>query len=213
MMSKLKNLIMNKTKISRSKNAFTLVEVMVAMLVLAIGLLGLAGMTIVVLRSNVLSRQISEATTITSNLMENLKLQSFSTLSSAACSTNLVNASNCEILEESGITALGNGFIPLGSVDTSCAISGMVTNFNTGDAATYDMITANLQTFNAVAPTSVTSFCTDFENMPNGRYVRYYRIFDPGSSGTEMQINVVTLWKDRFGKWRNLRLTTIRSGS
>jgi type IV pilus assembly protein PilV len=43
---------------------FTLVEVMVAMLILAIGLLGLAGITVVVLRSNSLSQQMSDATNI-----------------------------------------------------------------------------------------------------------------------------------------------------
>lgn len=208
---------MRQSEISKKENAFTLVEVMVAMLVLAIGLLGLAGMTIVVLRSNVLSRQISEATTITSNLMESLKLQSYTTLSSAACSgpTLVDYATNCEILTESGVTDLGDEFVPIGSqVDNAgCSIAGIVTNFDTGEQATYDMITANLQTFNATEPGSETDFCTStFQNMQNNRYVRYYRIFDPGS-GTEVQINVVTLWKDRFGKWRNLHLTTIRSGS
>jgi len=62
-------------KISAVKNnisGFTLLEVLIALVVLAVGILGVASMQISAIRGNSHGRQITEATSVASALMENL---------------------------------------------------------------------------------------------------------------------------------------------
>lgn len=214
---------------TKKTNGFTLVEVLVAMLVLAIGLLGLAGMTVVVLRSNILSQQISEATTITGDLMETLKRVNYTDLRQRNCYADTTNQSNiisistsCPILEESGIENEGIDFMPAdpGSSDyqnycvvTTSGGDGIVADHTDGSAATYDQISANLIS-TSLPGSSTSDFCDGFPNLPWGQYIRYYRAYDPDSAAVggddEVRLVVVVLWKDRFGKWRNINLRTSR---
>lgn len=196
----------------KKQKAFTMIEVLVAMLVLAIGLLGLAAMTVVVLRSNVLSQQISEATTITGDLMESLKLRSISELTDCASTGNVISVgSSCSIITESGLSNLGSDYYPLDPTG-SCEVDGIVSDLAGGTPGAFDSVTANLISFPA-SGTSAASFCTEFDNLPKGRYVRFYRSFDPDPADgrDERRLIVVVLWKDRFGKWRNLNLETTRA--
>lgn len=194
----------------KKQKAFTMIEVLVAMLVLAIGLLGLAAMTVVVLRSNVLSQQISEATTITGDLMESLKLRSISELTDCASTGNVISVGgSCSIITESGLYALGSDYYPLDPTE-SCEVSGVLNDFSDASPGAFDSVTANLISF---AASSSTEFCTQFDDLPKGRYVRFYRSFDPDPADgrDERRLIVVVLWKDRFGKWRNLNLETTRA--
>jgi prepilin-type N-terminal cleavage/methylation domain-containing protein len=52
---------------------FTLIEVMIAMFVLAIGLLGAAGVATTIISGNTLGREITTATTLAQDKMEELK--------------------------------------------------------------------------------------------------------------------------------------------
>jgi len=191
------------------QNAFTLIEVLVAMLVLAIGLLGLAAMTVVVLRSNVLSQQISEATTITSDLMETLKREPFVSLKDCQTEGNIVSfsAGTCLIIEDSGVGTNESIYPAEGSQETECAIPGIAEQFS-GNDMTWDRVTANLVS----APASSATFCTAFNSLPQNQYVRYYRTYDPDPNDgkTEYRIVTVVLWKDRFHKWRRINLVTTR---
>src|SRR5437868_6572019 len=98
-----------------SQAAFTLIEVMVSMLVLAIGLLGLAGVTVVVLRQNSLTQQISDATNVAADLMENLKRQGLSALPDCNVLSGTVSyltlPSNCDPIQGSGLATV-NAFWP-----------------------------------------------------------------------------------------------------
>ena len=66
---------------------FTIVEVMVAMVVLAIGLLGMAGMTIMVIKGGTDASRMTFATNLTSDKMESFKNLTWATLGSGATCT------------------------------------------------------------------------------------------------------------------------------
>jgi len=202
-------------KIWIKKNAFTLIEVLVAMMVLAIGLLGLAGITVVVLRSNTLSQQISEATNLASSLMEDLRRQS--SLPNCDYATNALTsvASNCEILVESGINAIVESgervFLPPSTrTSTACAVANVLAS---GVTETFDAIAGNSV---SRASVSAADLCSLTQAPAGTPYIRYYRSYLPSGTGvpaTERRIVTVVLWQDKFGKWRQVHLDTRRSGN
>ena len=65
----------------RGSRGFTLLEVMIAMVILAVSLLGLAGLQMVSLNSNSLASQITEATTLAQDRLERLITTPFANLS------------------------------------------------------------------------------------------------------------------------------------
>jgi len=185
--------------------AFTLIEVMIAMLILAIGLLGLAGMTVVVLRSNMVAQQITEATNLTTSMMEALKREA-PRISQGCPEENIivVDASTCKIVSTSGVGQLhvpANPWLPPVYNDVGCSVAGILTSNRT-----FDVTTSNL----GVLAQTVTNFCDYDSQIQRGQYVRYYRVVD-GAVANERNLRAVVLWVDRFGKWRNIRLeTTVR---
>jgi len=58
---------------TRNNNGFTLMEVLIAMVILSVGLLGTAALTIKIINSNKLSNMISTATVLAQDKMENIK--------------------------------------------------------------------------------------------------------------------------------------------
>ena len=71
----------------KNKNGFTLPEVLIAIVVLMVGLLGVAGLTIIVIRGNVFSKQITTAVTIASDQMERMKALGFAGTASTDTTT------------------------------------------------------------------------------------------------------------------------------
>jgi len=67
----------------RLKNAegFTLLEVMITVVILAIGLLGVAGLQIVAIKGNSFGQQMSVASTLAQNQLEELRQTAYSSLS------------------------------------------------------------------------------------------------------------------------------------
>lgn len=192
-----------KKTILKKLRAFTLIEVLVAMLVLAIGLLGLAGITIVVLKSNLLSQRISEATTIAEDLVETLKTVSLDNINDCTSPVTFA-AGECPILEESGIDTLGTDFYP--SDPTSDPAENCLVQANNpvaSDDRPYDIVDANL---NAIAATE--NFCDGELQNKSTQYLRYYRTTGTGNSRT---IVVVVLWQDKTGSWRQVNFDTLRS--
>src|SRR4030067_2479228 len=94
------------TKISRIKlklggqKGFTLLEVLVATIVLAIGLLGLAPMFVISMRGNQFSREVSETVYLAQDRIEQLKNQSiispipFNETTTSGSYTRTVNSSD-----------------------------------------------------------------------------------------------------------------------
>lgn len=190
---------------ARRFRAFTLIEVLVAMFVLSVGLLGLAGITIVVLRSNTLAQQISQATSISTDLIERIKQVPFENLLVGdSCGTevsNAISSDGCVPIENSGLNAIdvGPNFWPA-QADDNCYIT--EANNPLGGTARWDYVSANL-----VARAGPEDFCNVSPNR--GEFVRYYRISDAAAG--QRAITAVTLWKDRFNKWRYIKLSTSRS--
>jgi prepilin-type N-terminal cleavage/methylation domain-containing protein len=185
---------------------FTLVEVLVAMLILAIGLLGLAGITVVVLRSNTLSQQISQATALASSLLETLRSQSNLT----ACTSSLAAIpEDCKILREAGIQGKGEAFFP-STANNVCAVSGVlgvgVTN------QTFDNVSANgtnRAPFGESSPGVEQTLCgiSDQATFNAGPFIRYYKVSAIANS-TDLRLVAVVLFRDKFGKWRAVTLDT-----
>ncbi len=78
----------------RYSNGFTLVEVLVTIVVVSIGLLGLAGLQINGLRANVSSETRSKATLLASDIVERMRAN-LAGVDANAYSNIVVNAANC----------------------------------------------------------------------------------------------------------------------
>ena len=185
----------------KQSRGFTLVEVLVAMLILAIGLLGLAGITVVVLRSNTLSQQISQATALASSLLETLRSQT----NLVACTSNMEEIpTNCAILREAGIQGKGGAFFP-SQTNNACSVTGAL---GVGIAnETFDNVSANGTNragFNGDATLCEISGQATFNAGP---FIRYYKVSAIASS-TDLRLVAVVLFRDKFGKWRAVTLDT-----
>ena len=70
---------------SRNEKGFTLLEILVALSILSIGLLGMAGLTTSIIHGNTLSRKVTTATTLGQDRMEHFRRLGYST--TPACGT------------------------------------------------------------------------------------------------------------------------------
>jgi prepilin-type N-terminal cleavage/methylation domain-containing protein len=78
----LENFVMTITDPSKRQEGFTLPEVMVALIVLCVALLGMAALTGSIVRAGALSRDRVEATTLAQSKIEELKNTGFSSMAS-----------------------------------------------------------------------------------------------------------------------------------
>ena len=62
---------------TRNNSGFTLMEVLVAMVILSVGLLGTAGLTARIINSNKLSNMITTATVLAQDKMEEIKMAGY----------------------------------------------------------------------------------------------------------------------------------------
>lgn len=67
-----------------NSKGFTLVEVMIAIAVLVIGLLGVAGVAATIINGNALGKEITTATTLAQDKMEELKGTAYASLTSGS---------------------------------------------------------------------------------------------------------------------------------
>ena len=68
----------------KHEKGFTLIEVLVAMIVLATGLLGVAGLTIGVIKGNLYSKNVTSATVVAEQMIENVRRVGYSSADSLA---------------------------------------------------------------------------------------------------------------------------------
>jgi prepilin-type N-terminal cleavage/methylation domain-containing protein len=202
----------------KTRTGFTFIEVLVSMVVMAIGLLGLAGVTVVVIRSNALSRQVVDATNIAGTLMETVRQRAASSgVTLPDCAASVVDANSCPNLAKAGLTGLTN-FFPasagncgIGDVFEPGAtnenfdivkVSSDPTDLNPGPVgASYNFPTSNVC---AVAGPGANA-----RTLAQGEFIRYFRSFQPaGGQASDRTISVVVVWQDRFNRWRHVRLTT-----
>ena len=66
-----------KSKLLNNKVGFTLLEVIIAMVILTVGLIGTAGLLISVIRTNDLSNEMSKANTLAKTTMEVIRQQGY----------------------------------------------------------------------------------------------------------------------------------------
>ena len=71
----------------RNKKGFTLIEVLIAMFLLVVALLGMASVTVMVIKGNSFSKTMTTATTLAKDKMEQLKNTSYGSLSSGGPET------------------------------------------------------------------------------------------------------------------------------
>ena len=65
-------------------SGFTLIEVMIAILVIVVGLLGVAGVATMVIKGNTLAKEMTVATTLAQDKIEELKNTSYPNLGSSS---------------------------------------------------------------------------------------------------------------------------------
>ena len=74
---------------NEGKNGFTLIEVLIAIVILSVGLLGMASLTVGIIKGNKFSNDLSTATTLAQDRMEDIRSYSYASVASetkAACS-------------------------------------------------------------------------------------------------------------------------------
>lgn len=75
----------------RNRSGFTLIEVMIAVFVLAVVLVGLISVTIMIIKGNDFSRRVTTATTLAKDKIEDIKRQSYAA-TAAGTTTDYWNA-------------------------------------------------------------------------------------------------------------------------
>ncbi len=60
------------------ENGFTLIEVLIAILILSVGLLGMASLTVAIINGNKFSNDLTTATTLAQDKMEDIRRQDYS---------------------------------------------------------------------------------------------------------------------------------------
>jgi type II secretion system protein I len=73
----------------RNDEGFTLIEVLVAMVVLAAGLLGVAGLTMGVIKGNLYSKNVTSATMVAEQMIENVQRVGYTSADTLAGSSTV----------------------------------------------------------------------------------------------------------------------------
>ncbi len=192
---------------AKKRAAFTLIEVMVAMVVLAIGLLGMAAMTILVMRGNKSAEQMTVATTLTTQKIEALKDTGFDLLGTVTSETdsNYLNygmSGDVFTGPEGPMNALGETAATPGAEHIYYRLFSICTEsatFCDGGACTADVCDLLGDATDGVGNIDRTTSGTPKQVACDSN----------SANSQEKLLRVVTYWKDRFGKCHRVAMDTI----
>ena len=91
---------------SSGEQGFTLVELLVAVLILSVGLLSVAGLTVTVIKGDLRSKQITTSTALCQQKLEEYKIKPFSNFTTGTPTTE----DFCQILDVDGSSATFSGY-------------------------------------------------------------------------------------------------------
>ena len=107
--------IINKVKARRAANGvcetggFTLIEILVAVVILSVGLLGMAAMTIIIIRGNRMAVRQTNATNLAQQLMERLKDVDYDTIGSETTGQDPITVGYANVISyDEGVDEQGN---------------------------------------------------------------------------------------------------------
>lgn len=182
-------------QVRNEQAAFTIVEVMVAMVVLAIGLLGMAGMTLMVIKGGTDASRMTYATNLASDKLEALKDIEWSDLGSRACTSgdaSTYGCSNHDILVENGLNQHGETSIVTGALGPFPFIRKWVVC-----SEDYSDIGSN--------STDRSSYCTtDTSQRPEGLECNA-----DDTLTSEKKIKIVVGWRDKGGRCHKVSMESI----
>jgi type IV pilus assembly protein PilV len=89
-----------------NQKGFTLVEIMVAISIIAIGLLGLVSVTVMVIKGNTFSKTMTTATTLANDKMEQLKKTGYASLVSGADTAQSIYTRTWTVMQDSPVAGM-----------------------------------------------------------------------------------------------------------
>ena len=108
-MRRIKNIINRARNPRRARQeGFTLIEILVAVVILSVGLLGMAAMTIIIIRGNRMAVRQTNATNLAQQLMERLKDVDFNTLGTDSSQTPIAVGYTNVVSYDAGVDEQGN---------------------------------------------------------------------------------------------------------
>ena len=95
-------------RVQISNEGFTLIEVMISLVILVVGMLGVMGMQYYAITGSTFSREIRNATNLSQDLIEQLKVNPYSMLSSGSDSPELGTAISGNVQFDRAWTVVSN---------------------------------------------------------------------------------------------------------
>jgi len=105
------------------KNGFTLIEVLVSIVIIVIGILAVMGLTIIVIKGNLLSNRVTTATTMALSLIEEATNVGYDNVSTMTAIYGSTNEANNTFMNTNGATAA------MGTIFDSNDFSGVIYDF------------------------------------------------------------------------------------
>ncbi|MBW2674403.1 MAG: prepilin-type N-terminal cleavage/methylation domain-containing protein [Deltaproteobacteria bacterium] len=89
-----------------NSSGFTLVEVMIAIFILVVGLLGVAGVATTVINGNTFSKEITTATTLAQDKMEELKGTAYASITTGSDTQESIYTRTWTVTSNSPVTGM-----------------------------------------------------------------------------------------------------------